>query len=89
MCNQIGASGTHAAHAPRGVHKCRAKPFSGTDEADLKRRSAVMPAIKQWGAIMWAFIISLIYDQSCENFLAAMARHQIDGSEAPPRMQLT
>jgi hypothetical protein len=25
---------------------------------------------------MWAFIINLVYDQSCENYLAAMSRHQ-------------
>jgi len=25
---------------------------------------------------MWAFIISLVYDQSCKKYLADMVRHQ-------------
>jgi len=25
---------------------------------------------------MWAFIIGLIYEQSCQNYLADLARHQ-------------
>jgi len=34
------------------------------------------PSIKQRGAIMWAFIISLVYDRSCKKYLADMGRHQ-------------
>jgi hypothetical protein len=32
--------------------------------------------IKQRGAIMWAFIISLVYDHSCKKYLIDMGQHQ-------------
>ena len=30
--------------------------------------------IKQRGSVMWAFIINLVYDQSCEKYLAEASR---------------
>ena len=52
------------------------KPFSDPDEAGLKQESALMASIKQRGAIMWDYIISLIYDRSCQKYLADVVRHQ-------------
>jgi hypothetical protein len=37
------------------------KPFSWFDEEVLKPRCASITSIKQWGAIMFAFIINSIY----------------------------
>jgi hypothetical protein len=34
-----------------------------------------LASIKQRGSVMWNIIISLIYDQSCEKYLAEVSRH--------------
>jgi hypothetical protein len=34
---------------------------------------------------MWAFIISLIYEQSCEKYLADMLKHQCINTGGPKR----
>jgi hypothetical protein len=34
------------------------------------------PRSNNGGSIMWAFIINLIYDQSCRKYLADVTRHQ-------------
>jgi hypothetical protein len=46
------------------------------DEVGLKQASARMASIKERGTIMWDYIISLIYDRSCQKYLADVARHQ-------------
>jgi len=52
------------------------KPFFRPDEADLKQtRDSVAPD-QQRGSIMWSLIISLLYEQSCKQYLADMLRHQ-------------
>jgi len=59
------------------------KPFRCDDEAVFRvpRRHRETngcyqhPRIKQWGSIMWDFIINLIYRQSCRKYLVA-ARKQ-------------
>jgi hypothetical protein len=35
-----------------------------------------MAADQTTGSIMWAIIISFIYDESCKKFLADVTRHQ-------------
>jgi hypothetical protein len=60
------------------------KPFWAAHEAfsgEPRSRPEIKPryqktAIKQRGSVMWAFIINLIYDQSCSKYLADVARHQ-------------
>jgi len=64
------------------------KPFSGADEAVLKRRSAPMAPIKKRGSIMWDAIISLIYHQSCRSYVAAARKQRAlarkaRGTDAP------
>ena len=49
--------------------------FSRADEAGLKQESALMASIKQRGAIMMAYIISLVYRGLCRQSLNAMRRN--------------
>jgi hypothetical protein len=52
------------------------KPFSRPDEADLKQTQDSVHPDQQRSSIMWALIISLVYEQSCERYLADMLKHQ-------------
>ena len=46
-----------------------AKPFSCFGEDSLKRTNDLMASTKR-GTAMWEIIINLIYEQSCESYLA-------------------
>jgi hypothetical protein len=56
------------------------KPFSWSHEETGKRMAGIKDSrIKQWGSIMWDIIISLIYRQSCRNYLAAVRKQSAPG----------
>jgi hypothetical protein len=58
---------------------CPEKPFSGFAENVPKLRGAInAPRIKQRGSIMWALIMSLVYQQSCKNYLTGIEAVQWD-----------
>jgi hypothetical protein len=59
------------------------KPFRRTGEtvfwdteSVLKPTSLIKDPDQQRGSIMWAFIINLVYGQSCEKYLADLGRHR-------------
>ncbi len=45
-------------------------------EGVLKPKPPIKDLDQQWGSIMWAFIIDLVYGPSCEKYLADLARHR-------------
>jgi hypothetical protein len=67
LCRPAG--GVVKAGSRRNHFPIAAKP-SGNDH------QLALASIKQRGTIMWAFIISLIYDHSCKKYLADVGRHQ-------------
>jgi hypothetical protein len=67
-----------------------AKPFWRTDETVfwdgegvLKSTPAIEDPDQQWGSIMSAFTIGLVYGPSCEKYLADLARHLLELSKKP------
>jgi hypothetical protein len=50
------------------------KPFPRGDEGSLKQRLAKVHPDQTTGLAMWSFIINLVYDQSCEKYLAEASR---------------
>src|ERR1700761_4958198 len=57
---------------------CRpAKPFWRDRDVGWKQIArSFCPLIQPWSSVMWAFILNLIYDKSCQDCLANLARHQ-------------
>jgi hypothetical protein len=45
-------------------------------EGILKSKPPIEDPDQQWGSIIWAFIIGLVYGPSCEKYLADLARHR-------------
>ena len=67
-----------------------AKPFWRTDETVfwdgegvLKSKPAIEDPDQQWGSIMSAFTIGLVYGPSCEKYLVDLARHLLELSKKP------
>jgi hypothetical protein len=58
------------------VDQCTTKPFCGAHEGVRKPTSFINSLDQQRGSVMWAFIIDLIYHQSCQSYLTDLARHQ-------------
>jgi hypothetical protein len=52
------------------------KPLSRSNEAGLKQTQDTVDHDQQRSSIMWALIMSLIYEQSCEKYLADLLKHQ-------------
>jgi hypothetical protein len=59
------------------------KPFRRTGETVfwdhegvLKPTSPIKDPDQQRGSIMWAFIINLVYGQSCAKYVADLGRHR-------------
>jgi hypothetical protein len=51
--------------------------FYRADEVGLKQPPARIPPFKQRGTIMWDYEISVIYDRSCEKYLADVVRGRL------------
>jgi hypothetical protein len=74
-----GQSASTASSSPANL----TKPFWRADETVfwdsegvLKPTWPINDPDQQWGSIMWAFIINLVYGPSCEKYLADLARHR-------------
>jgi hypothetical protein len=76
-----GLSGCRQSRPPHGRPRCLAavgssrddptKPFSGADENRPETKMRSNRCDQTMESVVWDIIISLIYHQSCRNYLAA------------------